>query len=150
MIKKLEPCPCGSNKTFGNCCQSIIANDSASSAEQLMRSRYTAFVLGDAKYLLQTWHPDTCPHNFQLGQSRWLRLTIHHADTNTVSFSAAFHSGNKGMLLEETSRFVCMDGHWRYLDGDCTVNPIKRNALCFCGSDIKYKNCCGKRSTSEA
>ncbi|PCH53801.1 MAG: hypothetical protein COC22_01635 [Flavobacteriaceae bacterium] len=150
MTKQPEMCPCGSSKAFTDCCQSIIANDSANSAEQLMRSRYSAFVLGDEAYLLKTWHPDTCPNDFQLGQSRWLGLTIHHADTNTVHFSAAFHAGNKGMLLKETSRFVCMDEHWRYIDGDCTVTNIKRNDLCFCGSAIKYKNCCGKRGSNEA
>jgi len=149
MTKQEATCPCGSGNTFASCCQPSITNDSANSAEQLMRSRYTAFVLGDAAYILKTWHPDTRPHDFQLGKSRWLGLTIHHADTDTVSFSAAFHAGNKGMLLKETSRFVCMANHWRYIDGDCTVTPIKRNDACFCGSNIKYKNCCVKRASNE-
>jgi len=139
-------CPCGSGKLLANCCQPIITNDNANTAEQLMRSRYTAFVLGDTAYLLKTWHPDTCPNDFGLGKSRWLGLTIHHADNNTVHFSAAFHSGSKGMILEETSRFICIDHHWRYIDGDCTVTPIKRNDACFCGSKKKFKNCCGKAS----
>ncbi|MDQ6954581.1 MAG: YchJ family metal-binding protein [Mariprofundaceae bacterium] len=116
--------------------------------KQLMRSRYAAFVLGNVDYLLKTWHPDTRPKDFKLGRARWLGLTILHADGNTVHFLAAFHSGNKGMLLEETSRFVCMDQHWRYVDGDCTVTPIKRNAPCFCGSQEKYKRCCGKADIS--
>jgi SEC-C motif-containing protein len=149
-MTKLEACPCGSNKPFTSCCQPIIANDSASTAEQLMRSRYSAFVLGDAEYLLKTWHPDTCPYDFQLGQSRWLGLKILHAGIDTVTFTAAFHSGNKGMLLKETSRFVCIENHWLYIDGDCTVTTIKRNNLCFCGSTKKYKNCCGKRNSNEA
>lgn len=148
-MTKLEPCLCGFSKAFANCCQPIITNDSANTAEQLMRSRYSAFVLGDAKYILKTWHPDTCPHDFQLGQSNWLNLTIHHADNDTVSFSAAFHAGNKTMILKETSRFVCIDKHWRYIDGDCTVTAIKRNDLCFCGSQVKYKNCCGKIYSNE-
>jgi len=148
-MAKLEACPCGSNKPFSSCCQPVIANDSATTAEQLMRSRYSAFVLGNAEYLLKTWHPDTCPHDFQLGQSRWLGLKILHTGTDTITFTAAFHAGNKGMILKETSRFVCMDKRWRYVDGDCEVTPIKRNDLCFCGSSIKYKNCCAKRSSSE-
>ncbi|MDQ6967588.1 MAG: YchJ family metal-binding protein, partial [Mariprofundaceae bacterium] len=68
-MTKPKTCPCGSNKPFASCCRPIIANDSASTAEQLMRSRYSAFVLGDAEYLLKTWHPDTAPDNFQLGKS---------------------------------------------------------------------------------
>jgi len=149
-MTKLETCPCGSNKPFSSCCQPIIANDSANTAEQLMRSRYSAFVLGDGEYLLKTWHPDTCPNDFKLGQSRWLGLTIHHADNDTVTFTAAFHAGNKGMLLKETSRFICIENHWRYIDGDCAVTTIKRNDPCFCGSTTKYKNCCAKRGLDEA
>jgi len=147
MNHKIELCPCGSGKLFQTCCQNIIANDSAKTAEQLMRSRYSAFVLGDAEYLLKTWHPDTRPKDFQLGKSRWLGLIIRDASEDTVSFMAAFHAGNKGMTLEETSRFVCLDGHWRYVNGDCSVKPIKRNEACFCGSQKKYKLCCGKSSS---
>jgi len=145
-MDKSDDCPCGSGKGFHSCCESVINHDSADSPEQLMRSRYTAFVLGNAEYLLKTWHPDTCPKDFQLGQARWLGLSILSSGENTVSFTAAFHSGNKGMLLEETSRFVCIDKHWRYVDGDCTVTPMKRNEPCFCGSSVKYKLCCGKRA----
>jgi len=79
-----------------------------------------------------------------------LGLTIHHVDNETVTFTAAFHSGNKGMLLKETSRFVCTNKHWRYMDGDCTATMIKRNDPCFCGSTVKYKNCCAKRGLGEA
>jgi len=144
-MTKPDTCPCGSEQPFKHCCQPIIANDSANTAEQLMRSRYTAFVLRNSEYLLKTWHADTCPADFKLGQAHWLGLKILHKEIDTVHFSAAFQSASKTMILEETSRFVCIDSHWRYVDGDCSVTTVKRNDPCFCGSTIKYKNCCGKR-----
>ena len=141
-------CPCGSGLAYAQCCEPVITHDSATTAEQLMRSRYSAFALGNAPYILKTWHPDTRPEDFTLGQARWLGLKIISTSEDCVSFEAAFHAGNKGMLLKETSRFVRIDRHWRYVDGDCQVTAIKRNAPCFCGSLKKYKNCCGKRGSN--
>jgi len=150
MSDDVARCPCDSGQAFKGCCQAVIESDSAVSAEQLMRSRYTAFVLGDAAYLIKTWHSDTCPNDFQLGQSRWLGLHIVDSTWDTVSFEAAFLSGGKGMLLKETSRFVSVDGHWRYVDGDCDVSTLKRNEPCFCGSGKKFKACCGHPSMGQA
>jgi len=149
MIKLAKTCPCGSTRTFLSCCQPIITNDSAKTAEQLMRSRYSAFVLKNAEYILKTWHPDTRPNDFSLTTSHWLGLKIITYTENTVSFEAAFHSANNVLILLETSRFVCIDKHWRYIDGDCSTRPIKRNDKCFCGSHKKYKLCCKNKSLHE-
>jgi SEC-C motif-containing protein len=146
MSQEISHCPCGSGVAFEQCCAPIIANDNAQDPEQLMRSRYTAFVLGDEAYLLKTWHSSTCPKDFSLGQARWLGLHVLEARGDSVRFEAAFHSGSKGMVLKETSRFVLEEGHWRYVDGDCTVVAIKRNEACFCGSGVKFKRCCGVRT----
>jgi len=142
-------CPCGSGRLFSACCQSVMAQDNAATPEQLMRSRYTAFVLQDADYLIQTWHESTRPKDFQLGASRWLGLKVVSAVDETVSFEAAFYTGSKGMLLKELSRFVYEDGHWRYLDGDCTVQTIQRNDDCACGSGMKFKRCCLLKARSQ-
>ncbi|MDQ6974196.1 MAG: YchJ family metal-binding protein, partial [Mariprofundaceae bacterium] len=77
-----------------------------------------------------------------LGASQWLGLHILSSSFDTVNFEAAFYTGSKGMILKECSRFVYEDEHWRYVDGDCTVETIGRNAVCFCGSDRKFKQCC--------
>ncbi|MDQ6952652.1 MAG: YchJ family metal-binding protein [Mariprofundaceae bacterium] len=137
-----EFCPCGLQQSYADCCQPIIENDCASSAEMLMRSRYSAFVMQDAAYLLNTWHESTRPADFQLGASQWLGLHILSSTFDTVSFEAAFYTGSKGMMLKECSHFVYEDEHWRYVDGDCTVETIGRNAVCFCGSGRKFKQCC--------
>jgi len=153
LISPNKLCPCGSTLLFSVCCQPIIENDDAKSAEALMRSRYTAFVIQDADYLIQTWHESTRPKDFQLGASRWLGLRIVSATDDQVSFQAVFYTGSKGMILKESSRFRHEDEHWRYVDGDCSVQTIGRNDLCFCGSGRKFKQCCkpteGKKASME-
>lgn len=89
-----------------------------------MRSRYSAFVLQRADYLLATWHPRTRPAriDFEPGL-RWLGLTVqqhehidqHHA---TVRFVARSKLGGKATRLQETSRFSFENGRWFYVDGD--------------------------------
>jgi len=143
MNQQDDACPCGSGLNLQQCCLPVIQSDRANSAEQLMRSRYTAFVLADEQYLLKTWHSSTRPEDFALGKASWLGLQVLESTSDTVSFEAAFHLGSKGMLLQEKSRFTLEEGHWRYIDGDCVVSPIQRNAPCFCGSGIKFKRCCG-------
>ncbi len=90
-----------------------------------MRSRYSAFVLGLADYLLASWHPGTRPAQLTLdGGVKWLGLTIkaHQTtgpDTAMVEFVARSRSGGAAaQRLHETSRFVRDEGRWFYLDGD--------------------------------
>lgn len=55
-------CCCGSMVNHDRCCGRYLGGgEFPQSAEQLMRSRYSAYVLGDEPYLLATWHPDTRP-----------------------------------------------------------------------------------------
>jgi SEC-C motif-containing protein len=94
-------------------------------AEQLMRSRYSAFVVCDESYLLATWHPDTRPGKVRLDQQqRWLGLSIRAIEAGgpedvagTVEFVARFKVEGKGHRLHELSRFEKIDGRWYYLDG---------------------------------
>ncbi|MDJ0355411.1 YchJ family metal-binding protein [Paenarthrobacter sp. PH39-S1] len=94
-------------------------------AESLMRSRYTAFAVGDTAYLLRSWHPSSRPEQFELDSSlRWYRLDILSTtaggplDTEgTVEFHAYFkHDGGAGSQ-REFSHFVRAGGRWLYLDG---------------------------------
>jgi SEC-C motif-containing protein len=120
-------CHCGSDKSIEACCQPIIDGQlSAQSAEQLMRSRYSAYVEEQADYLLGSWHADTRPSriSFQPGQ-KWLGLKIKHTEAGTaedqwgkVEFLARFKIDGKGRRLHEISRFEQIDGRWYYLDGE--------------------------------
>ena len=137
-------CPCGSGQLFEQCCGPIINGVQASNAEALMRSRYSAYVLGYWQYLRESWHPDTRPSLVSETNTEWLGLCIIKSSTNTVEFIAGFKEGSKIMALHEISRFEQVNGQWRYLDGDCDVKEAGRNAPCPCGSGKKTKHCCGK------
>ncbi len=90
-----------------------------------MRSRYSAFVVGDVGYLLATWHPTTRPPTLELDpEVRWTGLDVLGATggglleaEGTVEFRAWYrHEGETGSQ-HEVSRFVREDGRWTYLDG---------------------------------
>lgn len=128
---KTVPCPCGLGE-FDQCCGPFISHQALpETPEQLMRSRYTAFVLKDADYLQYTWHPDYFPatplfdHNESI---KWLRLVviksqITDATHGIVEFSAHYKIQGRAEKLHEISRFTqipAADGqlHWVYVSGD--------------------------------
>ena len=98
-----------------------------------MRSRYSAYVLKLADYLLASWHPSTRPSSLDLAEddgTKWLGLEIKRSqqqDENhaSVEFVARYRIAGRGYRLYEISRFVCEDGHWFYVDGD--INPQEKN-----------------------
>ncbi|MCU1511212.1 MAG: hypothetical protein JWM01_2561 [Arthrobacter sp.] len=118
-------CPCLSGEQYGNCCGRFHRGEAeAPTAEQLMRSRYSAFVVLDAAYLLRTWHPDTRPAELTLDEGmHWRRLDIVSTSRGgpldrdgTVEFKAHFrHNGERG-VHHETSRFLRVNRRWYYLD----------------------------------
>ncbi|MEJ1092361.1 YchJ family protein [Microbacterium istanbulense] len=118
-------CPCTSGDVYGSCCGPLLAGRRAPTAVRLMRSRYTAFALADADYLLRSWHPSTRPTSLELDEDvRWMRLdVVDHVtggpfdDAGEVAFAAHYrHDGERG-VLQERSRFVREGGAWFYLDG---------------------------------
>jgi SEC-C motif domain protein len=97
----------------------------APTAEALMRSRYSAFVLDDIDYLLDTWHASTRPATLDANPSglKWLGLEVRRheaidADHATVEFVARSKLAGRAQRLHETSRFVREGGRWFYVDGD--------------------------------
>ena len=127
------PCPCGrldarsKPLSFARCCGRSLADFAqapAPDAESLMRSRYCAFVLEDAGYLLATWHPSTRPPQvgFEPGV-KWLGLDVREhrvldATHAEVEFVARSRLAGRAQRLHERSRFVREDGRWFYLDGE--------------------------------
>jgi SEC-C motif-containing protein len=126
-------CPCGrqQNKrplTYVACCGLYVEHFEtapASDAESLMRSRYSAFVLERADYLLATWHASQRPASIEFDPGvKWLGLEVREHlqigdDRAEVEFVARQKSpGSPAVRLHERSRFVRQDGRWFYLDGD--------------------------------
>lgn len=119
-------CPCGSGLAEAGCCGPLLDGArAAATPEQLMRSRYTAFVRGDASYLLATWHPSTRPARLRLDRHRaWTGLEVLRttggllAAEGTVSFRAHHRDGGvdgvDGVQAED-SAFVRIGGRWAYL-----------------------------------
>ncbi|MDO9051484.1 MAG: YchJ family metal-binding protein [Methylotenera sp.] len=120
-----DNCPCESGKPYVACCAPFHQGLPAPTAEALMRSRYTAYVLKLEAYLLATWHPNTRPQALNLADdtaTKWLGLQIKHAEitgetTATVAFVARYKIGGKAERMHEISQFIRLDNHWHYLSG---------------------------------
>lgn len=121
-------CHCGQALPYADCCGRYHQGALPSSAEQLMRSRYCAFVLRLEPYLLQTWASQTRPASLDLAADdgvKWLGLQVlaceagaEGDDQGTVEFVARYKVGGRAYRLHETSRFSREDGAWRYVEGD--------------------------------
>lgn len=127
-------CPCGSGHPLPDCCGRFHTDGAlagqAPTAETLMRSRYSAYVLDQIDYLLDTWHPSTRPATLEPNEPglRWLGLTVRHhtlldAEHAVVSFVARSKLGGRAHRLEELSRFVREAGRWYYVDGSVSGRP---------------------------
>ncbi len=121
-------CPCGSNRKLADCCGRYIqGDDNPATAEELMRSRYSAYVLHNEQYLLATWHPTTRPATLSLASSpdKWLGLKIKNtqqgreADSQgQVEFVARYKVAGRAGRIHENSKFVRETGRWFYLEGN--------------------------------
>lgn len=122
-----DPCPCGHALDYRNCCGRYHAGEPATDAESLMRSRYSAYVRGDADYLLASWHVSTRPAQLSLAEpvgarTSWLGLSVQRVfetgpDSAEVVFLARYRiGGGSAVRMNEHSRFVREDGRWYYLD----------------------------------
>lgn len=125
-------CPCGSGAPYAGCCGPVLDGEPAATAQALMRSRYTAYVLRRDDHLWRTWHPRTRPADVATSpdvQWRGLQVLATVAggpgdDTGTVEFRARYRDADGDGVLHETSRFERRAGRWVYLDGD--VRPARR------------------------
>jgi len=116
-------CPCGSGESYAACCGPLHTGEAAAeTAKQMMRSRFSAFVLRDEAYLLRTWHPRTRPERVRFDElPTWLGLSVvatadgrEGESVGEVEFEAAYVGG----VLHERSRFSRRAGRWVYVDGD--------------------------------
>lgn len=161
-------CPCGGEE-YETCCGPYIEGQaSAPTAEALMRSRYSAYVVGQIEYIGKTHAPSKArgfdPESARQWsrRSQWHGLKIVHTeaggsddDTGIVEFIAKYSQGAGVLRHHERSWFVKVDGEWRYESGQMvnetsvrSVPKVGRNEPCPCGSGKKFKKCCGRPGAS--
>lgn len=161
-----NPCPCGSGQALEACCLPVIQGTaSASSAEALMRSRYTAFATGHIDHLARSLHPSKRGDFDRKGAEKWSResqwqgLEVIRSDDREdgngaeVEFIARYAQEGQNRVHHEVASFEKLDGSWYFLDGKPYAPPpfrreqpkVGRNDPCPCGSGKKHKKCCGAR-----
>jgi SEC-C motif-containing protein len=160
-VTPADRCPCGTGRTFGECCRPLLARErAAATAEELMRSRFTAHFVKDFEHVHRTY-AKTAGEPYvadpEAGKTAWTRLVIHshetgaNPETASVDFSAYYREGEKEQALHEKARFQRIGGAWMYT-GPARTGPapiqaqakVGRNAPCPCGSGKKSKNCCAR------
>lgn len=160
----MQDCPCGSGKSYVECCEVFHKGENAPTAQKLMRARYSAFAKHNIKYIAQTHIPGTEDFDESEAQdwatsSTWKKLEVvktsqgekEHGE-GVVEFKAYYadKDGND-FCHHEISDFKKIDEKWFYVDGQIVgTGPLKRatpkvgrNEPCPCGSGKKFKKCCG-------
>ena len=114
-----ELCPCGTGERYDVCCGRLHRGAAeAETAEELMRSRYSAYAVGDLDHVWRTWHPRTRPASVEADPAvRWSGLTVLDAAEGEVEFEATYERGGAPGRLHERSRFERRRGRWVYVDG---------------------------------
>lgn len=157
-------CPCGTQKTYSECCEPYHKGKAPATAADLMRSRYAAFAKHEIDYILNTVAPakradfDRAGIETWAKRSEWTGLDIVATEkggpadtTGTVEFVAKYKEGGEERKHDELATFVKIDGRWFFEDGATPkVKPIRRegpaigrNDPCHCGSGKKFKKCHG-------
>ena len=159
------PCECGLGPEIAECCGPYLSGDKKpETAEQLMRSRYTAYATENIDYIMATHDPDTVADVDRESSAQWAKEATWQGlevlnkeaggpgdDTGMVEFIARYSIGTNAYAHHERATFRRVDGDWRFVDGEM-VKPkpsvreqpkVGRNEPCPCGSGKKYKKCHG-------
>jgi len=157
-------CPCGSKKSFEDCCGPILAGEPAPTAEALMRSRYTACANGHIDHIERSCAKEAREEFNREEIERYLDEMTWHGlevlsvrdggsedESGCVDFVFHMEHNGKSYTQREIATFERINGLWYYTGGE--VNPrseparcekIGRNDPCSCGSGKKSKKCCGR------
>jgi len=161
----MPSCPCGSTLTYDECCRPLIEGGrQAETAEQLMRSRYSAYVMKEIPYLRSSLHPEHRKDYDEKSSREWAESAEWHSlqilDTagggpddaeGEVEFVVSFSQRGVRQEHHERSTFARQGGAWYFVSGK-EVRPqpvvratpkVGRNDPCPCGSGRKHKKCCG-------
>jgi SEC-C motif-containing protein len=159
-------CHCGKGASFETCCAPLLKGEKkAKTAEELMRSRYSAFVEANIDYIMDTHHPETVKDIDRDGtlewakESEWLGMEILETEAGgetdsegRVDFCASYKLKGSQVDHRESALFKKENDTWYFVDGSQIAGPpvrregpkLGRNDPCTCGSGKKYKKCCGK------
>ncbi|WP_205471401.1 YchJ family metal-binding protein [Nocardioides sp. SYSU D00038] len=120
-----QPCPCGAGPSYDACCGRLHRGAAlAATPEELMRSRYSAYAVGDLDHVFRTWHPRTRPTDLSPDPTlTWTGLTVLAAGPDWVEFEASYDRGGVAGVLRERSRFQQRGGRWVYVAGDAESSP---------------------------
>lgn len=160
----MTDCACGSGSGFEACCAPFLDGKATpATAEQLLRSRYTAFTRKQTDYVLRTTHPDQVKKLDQEAvaawaeSATWKQLEIYRVENGKaededgwIDFIARYEEDGQEVEHSERAHFVKHDGAWVF-DHQRSGTPqleardkVGRNDPCPCGSGKKHKKCCGK------
>jgi SEC-C motif-containing protein len=157
-------CPCGSGNTYAECCEPVISDSRpATTAEQLMRARYSSYVFAQMDFIFESTHPDYRHDYDHAGTKKWAESAewqgLEILDTNKggvddsvgeVEFKAHYLEDGKKREHHEAGHFKRKNSRWYFTEGSMVrqkplvVAKVGRNTPCACGSGLKYKKCCGK------
>ncbi len=157
----MSHCPCGSQKSFEQCCELFIEKKEApKTPEQLMRSRYTAYSLAKIDYIKNTMKGKPLINFNESEVKQWasnvtwtglkiIQSYMETAEKGFVEFKALFRENSQLKNIHEISEFHLEENQWFYVDGNQPKLPVKknikpkisRNSPCPCGSGKKFKNC---------
>ncbi len=147
----MDKCYCKSGLDFSVCCEPVLRVDKVpSTALELMRSRYSAYCLGDVNYLQATTHDHSwSDEELKFIQdwadnSFWQHLEIVNYSEDIVEFKAYYIFEKVQHVHHEKSTFLKVNDMWKYVDGEIYEDKVNflRNSACICGSGKKYKRCC--------
>ena len=159
-------CPCCSEQPFAECCEPVLRGQrQAATASELMRSRYTAYATGEIDWIVESQIPEGREYTDRKAteewskRSEWKGLEILECtqggeddDEGFVEFKAYYNLAGEEITHHEVASFRKLESKWHFVDGvEVKPRPFKRNdrkvgpnEKCPCGSDKKYKKCCGK------
>ena len=162
----MEVCPCGSKLEYSDCCEPFIKGEKeVSTAEELIRSRYSAYVKKEIDYIADTVHPEHRQDDSRKTIKEWAESTQWHKleiiecsqggsedIEGTVEFVADYTEKGKKKKHHELALFKKQEDKWYFFDGQTpqikqvvrSGPKIGRNDPCPCGSGKKYKKCCAK------
>ena len=158
-VMDVELCYCGSKKSYDACCGRFLSGaEKPETPEQLMRSRYSAFCIKNADYLVSTHHPAKRSADERqsvlesAANTKWLGMNVLKTEKKIkdstigyVEFIAFYRDPLSGSgQIHEKSEFIFENGRWYYVDG-VMLPPVKfkRNDPCWCGRNKKFKKCHG-------